>query len=152
MLVTWKPEGGEPDQEWQFDPGDVGRKDAILIEKHFGGGTWDQWVAALQMGDMQARTVLLWHMLRQIHPKLRFDDVPDFRVRQLTVQMGVAELRKLYDRARRMKMDDVTREAFEAQMEADLAEAMEREGLEGDVKIVDGVLAIEGVKDLPKAQ
>lgn len=150
MFVEWDPEDGAEKQTWNFDPGDVLRKQAIQIEKHY-GASWDQWLVGLKMGQMQARAVLLWYMLSLIHPKLRFDDVPDFRVRQLTVHMGVAELKDLWERAKRARLTQEQREAFEAQFDGDMREAMDREGLsEQDFSIVDGQLAIEGAADLPK--
>jgi hypothetical protein len=152
MYVEWDPENGEDTQVWQFDEGDVLRKDATLIEKNF-GGSWDQWVAGLQIGQISARTVLLWYMLKLVHPTTRFEDVPDFRVRQLRVQMGVRELKKLGERAKRMKLDPEVRDAFLSQLEMDMKDAMEREGIDGEV--VYGVPAIESsapeLVDLPKA-
>lgn len=151
MQVEWDPENGEEKQTWQFDPQDVHRKDAALIEKYY-DGSWDQWIQGLRIGEIGARAVLLWYMLKLIHPKIRFDDVPDFRVRQLNVQMGVAELKELYERAKRLKLNPDTREAFETQFEADMREAMEREGIDGEVQIIDGRLELEGApSDLPKS-
>lgn len=156
MLVTWDPEDGSDKQTWQFDPDEVLRKDATQIERHF-GGSWDQWLAALQIGKIDARAVLLWYMLKLVHPKTRFDDVPDFRVRQLRVDQGVTELKRLYDRVKKMRLDPDVREAFESQFEADMREAMEREGFEGSFEVVDGVLSIEAAdgvvygEALPKA-
>lgn len=155
MLVEWDPENGEDKQSWMFDPDDVFRKEALGIEKHY-GGSYDQFQAALLIGEMNARGVLLWHMLCQVHPKLRFEDVPNFRVRQLKVRQGVRELKRLAERVQKMRLEPETREQFEMQLEVDMREAMEREGIEGDVSIVDGQLAIEardgtGVEvDLPK--
>lgn len=154
MFVEWDPEDGSDPQTWDFDPNDVLRKDAALIEKHYGGGGWDAWLQGLRIGEINARVVLLWYMLKLVHPKYRFEDVPDFRVRQLKVQMGVRELKELYERAKKTKLAPDVREAFESQFEIDMQEALDREGVEGEAKIVDGVLAIEGVEDedLPKPQ
>lgn len=126
MHVAWDPQNGEDKQTWQFDPEDVHRKSAQLIEKHY-GGSYDQWRAGLMLGEINARAVLLWHMLTQVHPKLRFEDVPDFRVRQLTVEMGTLELKDLWQRAAKAKMAPDTREAFNDRFEVDMAEAMKRE-------------------------
>lgn len=150
MHVEWDPENGEDRQTWQFDPEDVGRKEAQLIEKHY-GGSYDQWRAGLMTGEINARAVLLWHMLTQVHPKLKFEDVPNFRVRQLTSEMGTSELKELWRRAERAKMAPDTREAFNDRWQMDMEDAMKREGLTGEVAIVDGVLELEGVPDLPKA-
>lgn len=154
MQVTWDPENGEQPQVWQFDPDDVFRKDAELIEKHYARGSYDQWRAALMIGEIAARAVLLWYMLKQVHPKVRYEDVPDFRVRQLKTEMGTSELKMLWERVKRMKLDADTREAFNAQFEADMADAMEREGHDGGhVSIIDGKLQLEGGPvDLPKPQ
>lgn len=151
MFVEWDPENGEQKQTWTFDPGDVTRKSAMSMEKHY-GGSWDQLLQGLQMGQMQARAVLLWYMLTQVHPKLKFEDVPDFRVRQLTVHMGVSELRDLWERAKRIKLTADQREAFEAQFESDMRDAMRREGNEGEFRIDGDRLAIEGSVELPKPQ
>jgi len=151
VKVTWDPEDGTDKQDWDFDPQDVLRKEAEAIESEYGEG-YDQWLAALQVGQIKARGVLLWHMMRQVHPSLKYRDVPDFRIRQLTVQMGVAELKKLWERLAKMRLDDDKREALEAAFEVDFREALAREGVEADVTIVDGKLAIEGatVAEAPK--
>lgn len=152
MFVKWDPEDGSETQEWSFDAGDVRRKDATLIEKHF-KGTWDQWVAGLMSGDILARTVLLWYMMKQVHDSIKFEDIPDFRVRQLTVEMGVQELKDLWKRAQRIKLDADQRDAFEVQFEEDMRDAMKREGLNPDEFHIEGKqLMIEGAPDLPKPQ
>jgi hypothetical protein len=152
MHVEWDPESGEDKQTWQFDSGDVTRKQATLIEKHY-GGTYDQWLAGLMSGQIQARAVLLWYMLSLIHDKIKFEDIPDFRVRQLTVQMGVTELRDLWKRAQRIKLTPDEREAFEAQFTEDMRDAMVREGLDpSGIRITGKVLELEGAVDLPKPQ
>lgn len=149
MQVTWDPEDESEPQTWQFDPEDVPFKRAKEIEKHF-DGTYDQWVVALQTGDISARSVLLWYMLTHVHPKLRYQDLPNFRVRQLKAEMGVVELKRLWARVQRMKLSEEKTEAFETAFEADMRDAMDREGLDGEFTIVDGQLSIEGAEDLPK--
>lgn len=149
MQVMWDPENGEDKQVWDFDPDDVLGSDAKLIEKHY-GGTWDQFLAGLQTGQIQARGVLLWYMMKQVHPKLPFGDIPDFRVRQLKVEMGTRELEALWKRAERMKMAPDQREAFEMAFSADMADAMKREGRDDAFEIVEGQLSIEGTAELPK--
>ncbi len=148
MLVQWDPENGEDKQEWTFDPGDVLRKDAKLIQQH-ANMTWDQWRSALLLGDVDARTVLLWYMMKLVHPTLKFADIPDFRVRQLKVEMGVLEITELIERVKKAKLSPDQRDAFDTQIEIDLRDAMKREGIDGDVAIVDGAVAIEG-GELPK--
>lgn len=150
MQVTWDPEqAGEEKQEWQFDPDDVPFKDGKQIEKNF-GGSFDQWVAGLQMGQLEARGVLLWYMLYLVHPSYKFDDVPNFRVRQLKVEMGSIELTRLWDRVKKMKLKGNERDMFEAQFESDMRDALDREG-KYDVEVhIDGNrLQLEG-GELPK--
>jgi hypothetical protein len=154
VLVTWDPRDGSEPQAWPFDPDEVEYLDAKKIEQHF-GGSWEQWVAQLQMGSIQARAVLLWYILYQVHPKLQFKDLPKFRVAQLKVEMGSVELQKLWKRVSRMKsLTDEERAAFEAQFETDMHDALVREGKDPNqvhVEVVDGQLAIEGAEtELPK--
>lgn len=149
MLVTWNPENGEDEQRWTFDPEDVLRKDAEKIETLYGEG-WEPWLAALQVGSIKARSVLLWYMLYLVHPRLSYKDVPDFRVRQLKVEMGTLELKKLWERLSKMKMDEDRMETLRSAFEVDLKDAMVREGIDGNVEVVDGQLAITGVQEAPK--
>lgn len=93
---------------------------------------------------MKARGVLLWHMMRQVHPKLPFKDIPNFRVRQLKVEQTVEELQALFKRISKMRLSDDDRDKLEMAFEVDMADAMKREGRTGEVSIQDGQLAIEG--------
>lgn len=150
MFVMWDPENGEDKQEWVFDAGDVPRKMAQLIEKHF-KGTWDQFIAGLMSGDISARAVLLWYMMATVHPAVKFEDIPDFRVRQLSIEMGVSELKDLWKRAQRIKLDTDQREAFNAQFEEDMRDALKREGMDPDGFHIEGkTLELEAAPDLPK--
>jgi hypothetical protein len=150
MLVIWKPEDGSEDQTWMFDPEDVPRKRATEIEKLYSGGGYDQWVVALQAGEMEARAILLWYMMTQVHPKLQFKDLPDFRVRQLKTEMTVAELKDLWKRILRMKLDPDKMSDLKTAFEVSLEDAAEREGLDYTFSFLDGDrLAIEGPSGEP---
>jgi hypothetical protein len=132
MFVTFDPEDGSQPQTWVFDPDDVDRRQGEDIEKAMGtiGGApanFDAWLELVRGANMRARTVLLWHLLRLDHKSLAYKDTPNFKRRQLKVEMSVAELRELYERIGKTKMADETREAFEAAFDRDIAEAMERE-------------------------
>lgn len=142
MFVTWKPDEESEARTFDFDPDDVTRKEGEAIEKAMGGQmpSFEMWLAAVQAGNMKARTILLWHLLKQEHRGMQLNDVPDFRRRQLKVEMSARELIQLRDKIGKTKMDDATREAFQAQFDADIAEAMEREG---------GVVSGEVVPKLP---
>ena len=135
MEVKYDPEDGSEVQTWTFDPDDVLRSEAALIEKHF-GGPWEVWVNDLRVRNVKARTVLLWHLLSQSHPgKLKFEDTPDFRMRQLVVEMSSSELMDVFHQVARTKMSDDTREQFEAAFGRDYQDALLREG-----KAVEGEL------------
>jgi hypothetical protein len=144
MLVIWDPEDGSDKQTWNFDPQDVPRKRATEIEKLYSEGGWDQWVVALQAGEIQARAILLWYMMTQVHPKLQYKDLPDFKVRQLKTEMTVAELKELWKRIVRMKLPADKMADMETAFQVSLEDAAEREGLELDISFVEGQLAIAG--------
>lgn len=132
MFVTYRPEDGES-QEWVFDPKRVKASQGEMIEKRF-GGNFDQWLAALQQGNMKARRVLLWHLMSLSHPTLRYEDTPDFYAGELEVQYNVAELRELRDQvARNKQLDSEERDLILGRIDAELEEAAERERRHGAV-------------------
>jgi hypothetical protein len=143
MDVTYDPEDGSDVRKWVFDPDDVLKSEAKAIEKHF-GESWEAWVNALRIRNMKAREVLLWHLLHLDHPKLRFEDTPDFRVRQVVVEMSSAELMEVYQQMAKTKMNADLRDAFESAFQRDYQEALLREG-----KAVDGEL-IQNAVSVPK--
>ena len=117
---------------WDFDPDDVMAAQAELIEKRY-GQPWDKWMNDLRQGSPKARRVLLWHLLRLTHHTLKYEDVPDFRMRELKVEMSYDELMKLRDRVQKMAEDDVDREKIMAALDVEITEAMVREGLTDEV-------------------
>lgn len=129
MFITYQGDGDAEPTRFEFDPDDVTSREGQAIEKAMGGNapSFDMWLELLRAGNMRARTVLLWHLLKQAHPGLRMEDVPDFKRKHLVVEMSVAELRELRERVAKTKMDPSVREAFEAQFDRDIADAMERE-------------------------
>jgi hypothetical protein len=145
MHVTFNPEDGSEEKNWTFDPDDVLRSEATAIEKAY-GESWEQWINALRIKNAKARTVLLWHLLKADHPKLRFDDTPDFRMRQMKVEMSSAELKEVFDQMARTKMDEDLREAFENAFQRDYQDALAREG-----KAFDGELITTKQVAVPKA-
>ena len=96
MDVTYKPEDGSV-QRWSFNSGRVRTGEAEQIEAR-AGMRYEEWVLGVQSGSARARRVLLWHLLRRDHPKLRFEDTPDFYVDELVVEYDVVELRDLLAR------------------------------------------------------
>lgn len=135
MHVTWDPEDGGDKVILEFKPDDdLGSKEAEEIEKLFGSPI-EQWINALRMKSAKARRLLLWWMLRQNHRKLMFKDVPDFKLRQMKVEMDVPELQELWKRLSQMKMDEDQMEQLRSAFEIDIRDAMEREGvLIGDIQ------------------
>lgn len=93
MHVTYSPESGDV-QRWEFKPDRVRASKAEMIEKRY-GDSWDQWKTAVQAGNIKARRVLLWHLMTQQHPTLRWEEVPDFYSGELLVELDVDELRVL---------------------------------------------------------
>lgn len=101
MEVVYRPEDGD-EQRWTFDPGRVRVAEGEMIQKRF-SGTWADFVHGVQTGDLRARRVLLWHLLRRDHHTLRYEDTPDFFVDEVTVHYTAAELTAV--RSRLMKAD-----------------------------------------------
>lgn len=93
MDITYTPEGQEP-QVWSFNSGRVRTAEAEQIEAR-SGMKYEEWAVAIQAGSARARRVLLWHLMRRDHPRLRFEDTPDFYMDELVLEYDVAELRDL---------------------------------------------------------
>lgn len=147
MDVKYDPEDGSPVRTWTFDPEDLLRSEAAAMEKAYGGVALEVLINDLRIRNAKARAVLLWHLLKQDHPHLKFPDTPDFRMRQMTVEMSSAELKAVYDQMARTKMDDDMRDAFEAAYQRDYQDALAREG-----KAVEGELVATRKPPVPKAR
>lgn len=93
MKVTYSPEGGEV-QSWTFRPAKVNSSQAIITQKAY-GKPWEQFAAEVQQGDIAARRILLWHLMRADHPVTRLEDVPDFCVGELVIEHEADELRDM---------------------------------------------------------
>jgi len=125
MHITYAPEDGDR-QEWDFDPDRVRSSLAEMIERKY-GETWDQFCVGVQSGNMRARRVLLWHLLRLEHPALRYEDVPDFYASEVKVQYSVAELNEFRDRLQKMHLPENQRDMAMAALDVEMTSAMERE-------------------------
>jgi hypothetical protein len=104
MYVHYRPEDGDS-QTWEFIPGRVRVNEGELIEKRF-GGTYDEFIAAVQSGSLRARRVLLWHLIRKTHHTLHFEATPDFYADELEVQHTREELEELQRMAEKASMPD----------------------------------------------
>lgn len=137
MKVNYKPEDsadGDP-REWSFNPARVRSAVCIVIEKQWGKGDYDDWRDAVLKGDTAARRVLLWHLLKQENPTLRFDDTPDFYYDELVVEADVVELRALRAQVASTVLSP-------GRTEADRDEVL---------RMIDAELAEKGESDDPKA-
>lgn len=142
MFVTWDPEDGSDKTTFDFDPDDVLASEAVEVEKQY-GEAWEMWLNGLRTKEAKARRILLWWHLKQTHKRLQFKDAPDFRMRQLTVEMNSTELADLKTRIEKAQLDEDTKERTLRAIDLEMREAMEREGIyEGDI--------VEGTVALPK--
>lgn len=123
MYVTYKPADGDA-QRWEWNPDRVRQSDAELIEKRYGGKTWDQFKAGVMSGDSKARRVLLWHLLRREHHTLRYEDTPDFYVGELVVEFGVAEVAVMRDRILKASIPDDERDQMLTALDIQMADAI----------------------------
>jgi hypothetical protein len=128
MFVTFKPEGQEP-QSWDFDPSRVKASICEMIEKR-AGEPFEAWAMSIRSGKARARRVLLWHLISRDGHVLKFEDTPDFAFGELTVEHSVFEILNLREQFAKMKFEDPEQKSqLMAALDADLAEAREREGL-----------------------
>ena len=126
MRVTYTPEDGE-EQVWDFDPRRVRQSEAEMIEKR-AGCRWDEWVTLCKAEQAGALRVLLWHLMRRQHPALRFDDVPDFYMGEISVDLDLGELREtraeVEKRANQFSEDELARAL--AEIDREVCERMAR--------------------------
>lgn len=136
MHVTYKPEDGDQ-QEWDFVAGRVRSGEAGLMQERY-GKPWEQFDAELQKGDIIARKVLLWHLLRLDHAKMRWEDTPDFFADELVVEFSVKELTRMIDELRQARgIPEAQRDQILAAFAKELEKATAREGV--DPKAADPV-------------
>lgn len=131
MLVTYKPEGDEP-QTWTWIPGRVLTAECAIVEKVY-GKSWELFAAEVQQGWAHARRVLLWHLQRRAHPMLRFEDVPDFFADQLTIEYDASELQAIRAELAKSGMPQAEREVALDTIDREIA-AVEFRGVVGEGK------------------
>lgn len=124
MHVTYQPEDGDH-QRWDFDPGRIRAAEAELIEKRY-GQNWDRFRADVQSGNIKARRVLLWHLLRRTHHTLRYEDTPDFYTGELLVEHSVTELNTLKDRLEKASLSESDRDQMMTALDIEISEAIAR--------------------------
>ncbi len=125
MLVTYKPEGAEP-QSWEFNPSKVRTSRAEMIEKRY-GHNFNVFTKAIQAGDAKSRRVLLWHLLNLQHPTLRFEDTPDFMFGELEIEYSITEMQKLRRELAESALDDSEKEMILRRMDLEIATMLGKE-------------------------
>ncbi len=98
MFLRYRPEGSEADTLYEFRPERTDYNRGRVAEKLYAKAcgerrTWEQFVVDAKQGSITARKVALWLALTDTHPMTRFDDVPDFRAGELTLEYSKQELR-----------------------------------------------------------
>lgn len=121
MKVTYS--GPDDVTSWDFDPDEVPQSQAEMVEKRY-GKNWDTFLVDVRSGSAKARRVLLWHMLRQTHHTLRFEDTPDFKMGAVKVSHSVDELVEIRERIEKSSLSDEDREGIMAALDLEITEAM----------------------------
>lgn len=125
--MTFNPDNGQK-QEWHFDPADVWEDEAEAIEK-VADVAWDNWVMQLRRGNSRVRRSLLWHLIRQDHPGLKFADLPRFRKGELLVEFDVADLTVMREQfAASPRLSEDERESLLLETDAEIEKARAKFG------------------------
>lgn len=120
MRVTYSPDGTEP-QAWDYVPAKVKQSEAEMMERR-ADLAWDDLNKGIMSGAARPRKVLLWHLLRRQHPILRWEDVPDFCMADVQIEMDAAELGRMREVMQKSKeLDETTREAVLAAIDDQIA-------------------------------
>lgn len=127
MFVTYEPEGQAP-QEFEWNPGRVKLREASAIETTYSklvgeGKTFQQFIQDVRQGSAQARLLLLFRLLRTLHPTMRFDDL-DPCEGEVKVTFSKAELEELRANIEKTKsLAEADRDQILAQLDQEIAEA-----------------------------
>lgn len=132
MFITYAPADGAP-QSWDFDSNDIPSSAAEVIERRF-GENFEVWQAGVQSGNMRARRVLLWYLLWRQHPSLRYEDTPDFTVKEVKIEWTVAELTEIREVTMQRSMPEDKRERALSAIDYELTKAMDREQAKADAQ------------------
>lgn len=125
MKVTYSPADGDV-QVYDFDPDDVPQSQAEMIEARYGRGPgqWELWIEDVRRGGARARKVLLWHLLRQVHHTLRYEDVPDFKMGQVKVEHSLGELLTIREKVLKSNLADDEKDGVLAALDVEITEQM----------------------------
>ncbi|WP_414943306.1 hypothetical protein [Amycolatopsis sp. cmx-11-32] len=93
FVIAYSPDGGEA-QRYDFDPDDLRVAAAEDLERKF-EGSLGELQQSLVSGSVRAKRCALWHVLRQTHKDLRYDDV-DFRSGEVEVILSRELLEQMH--------------------------------------------------------
>lgn len=99
MFLRYRADGDGADTLYEFRPEKTPWNRATIAEKLYSKAvgerrTWEQLVADALQGGIAARRVALWIAMCADHPLLRFEDIADVEVGQLSMEYSRAELRR----------------------------------------------------------
>lgn len=99
MFLRHRAEGATEDTLYEFRPERTLGSRARIVEKLYTKlcgerRTWEQFVADAKSGSIAARQIALWLAQTEVHPTLRFEDMPDYRVGELGMEYSKQELRQ----------------------------------------------------------
>lgn len=128
MYLKYHPDGTAESQTYEFLPGRVRVSKAQVVEKLYSKAigekaTWEQFKIAVMQGSIAARRVLLWMLMSQVHPSLRYEDVPDFFEEEVTVEWSRRELQDMHDGIEQSSMPDGEKETVLARLREEIATA-----------------------------
>ena len=122
MRVTYTAGPGDV-TVWEFDPDDILQSQAEMVEKRY-GKNWDTFLVDVRSGSAKARKVLLWHLQRQTHHTLRFEDTPDFKMGAVKVEHSVDELLLIRERVAKSSLPDEDKDAVLAALDVEISDGM----------------------------
>lgn len=118
MIVVYTP-SDDTRRTMDFAPDEIDVEDAELIEE-YSGMSFNEFTQAAMEGRARALKVCLWLLLRGDLPTLKYKDVPKFKMGDVKIELGRAELEQL--RSNLNKVPESKREAVREYVENGLAE------------------------------
>ncbi len=130
MFIDYTPEGQET-QRFEFRPGRVRLDEAARIEFQYTKllgekRTYQQFIEDVKQGSAVARRVLLFHLLRRVHPVTRIEDVNPFDDEIVTL-FHKAELEELRAAVEKSSMPTAEKETFLSRLDDEIATAPDAE-------------------------
>lgn len=100
MFVVHQPAGASKPTHYEFRPEKVLTSKAVIAEKLYSKAcgerrTWEMLVADARQGSIAARKVVLWLAMSADHHTLRYEDMPDLAVGEISMEYSRQELREM---------------------------------------------------------